>query len=136
MTRYTDFDYDSLPVPDFSSGRHWVLLTDAELEKRREARRRAYEEELQANHPDHRVVLVKSKPTDSPTQEHMWPLINDAINAVLEEDHPAAFDQICELVDDIVASHRGWRNPRPVSLDTPRHLTHFARNLKNHQPEK
>ncbi len=51
MTRYTDFDYDSLPVPDFSSGRHWVLLPDAELEKRREARRRAYEEELQANHP-------------------------------------------------------------------------------------
>ncbi len=81
------------------------------------------------------MVLVKSHPTYSPTQEHLWPLINDAINAVLEEDHPAAFEQICELVDDIVASHRGWRNPRPVRLDTPRHLTHLARNLKNHQPK-
>ena len=81
MTAHTDFDYDSLPVPDFSSGR--------------------------------RVVLVKSHPTDSPTQEHRWPLINDAINAVLAEDHPAAFEQICELVDDIVASHRGWRTPAP-----------------------
>ncbi len=62
MTAYTDFDYDSLPVPDFSSGRHWILLPDAELEERREARRRAYEEELEAHHPDHRAVLVNHPP--------------------------------------------------------------------------
>ncbi len=104
MTAHTDFDYDSLPVPDFSSGR--------------------------------RVVLVKSHPTDSPTQEHRWPLINDALNAVLAEDHPAAFEQICELVDDIVAAHRGWSPPPPRQ---PRHSPspHQLRpQPQNHQPEK
>ena len=121
MPSYTDFDYEALPVPDHHSGRDWILLPAPQWRAVCEARRRADEAELKQKHPDHRVVLIKSHPTYSPTQSHLWPLVNDAIIAVIEK-HPVVYDEVCACVRATVEAHRGWRNPHPVSVETPRHL--------------
>ncbi len=132
MTAYTDIDYYSIPVPNHHAGRPWTQLPAAQWKALCDARRRADEEELKQKHPDHRLILVKSHPTFSPPQDHLWPLINDAIIRVLEH-HEDVFDEVSQAVTDTVNAHRGWRNPHPADLDTPDHLVDpaFKKKYKN-----
>ncbi|MBY0505354.1 MAG: hypothetical protein K2X03_15680 [Bryobacteraceae bacterium] len=107
MTNYLDFDYDSIPPADLDLDLHWIQLPVAAWEAKQAARRRAA-------HPDHQIILVPSHPDYSPTEQELWPLVNQTVLACLEP-HPELRLQISAAVSSAISRHRGWRNPYPVN---------------------
>ena len=114
---YTDIDYESFPIADLDLDLHWIQLPNSVLAARRQAKLLALEQARIAALPkDHKVLLIPTDPTYSPTEEELWPLVNHTVQQCLRP-HPELRSTINAAVLAAIAEHRGWRNPFPADLD-------------------
>lgn len=106
---YTDIDYDSFPPADLDL--HWIRLPTAVIRQRTKAKQEAEEQaRLATPPPDHKIILVPTDPTYSPTEEKLWPLIHDTVQSHLRP-HPELRATINAAIGQSLAEHLGWRNP-------------------------
>ena len=119
MAKYTDYDYDTIPIPDLTLDLHWIQLPAAVLIAQQKTQQAALEAERLAAQPDdHQVILVPADPAYAPKQGELWPIINHAIQSVLKS-HYAVHEEVMNAIDQAIDQYRGWRNPYPTNLDYP-----------------
>ena len=115
-----DLDYEQFPVADLWLDLHWIQLPRAVYLEKQRAQREAEERESAAALPEnHKVILVPADPDYSPIEEELWPLINAAVQENLLP-HPELRSTIHAAIRRTIAAHRGWRNPFPANLHSPK----------------
>jgi len=116
---YTDIDYNSFPVADVFADMHWIQLPASRWEPiRQKMCEDAEKKRLAALPKEHKVILVPTDPTYSPTETELWPLVNRAVHQTLAA-HPDILKQVGVAIDTLVEEHRGFRNPFPFPFADP-----------------
>ena len=61
------------------------------------------------------MILIPADPEYSPAEHELWPLVNDTIHQTLAA-HPEILAGVGAAVRNVLAAHRGWRNPYPAQF--------------------
>ena len=113
---YTDIDYESFPVADLAADIHWIQLPAARwapiYQRLRDARERQRLARLPKNH---KIILIPVDPDFTPAEHELWPIINRTVISTLRA-YPEALESVSAAVRQVLADHRGWRNPYPHPL--------------------
>ena len=113
---YTDIDYDAFPVADLTADIHWIQLPAARWAPIRQKLQQDRLNQRLADLPkNHKVILVPADPDYSPGEEELWPIVNHTILQTLAA-QPETLYTVADAVREVLAKHRGWRNPHPVKL--------------------
>ena len=113
---YTDIDYNSFPAADLAADIHWIQLPADRWAPIRQKLREDREQQRLAKLPkEHKIILIPTDPDSSPAEHELWPLINQTVIETLRP-HPEVLQTVSAAVRQVLADHRGWRNPYPHPL--------------------